>query len=813
MTLDTRSWRFAYKITALTVAALLIAPTVVWADEAIDVEEGANAATSTLVDVVPADSSDDAEDSALTLNAAPVDNVQQEDAVVSEVVANNKPQVTSTLSGSSCKLEWDAVPGATRYAVAKKMDDGWYTYTYDLTQTVFYLDSLEPNKPYEFLVQSYADGAWSRFDETDVVQVTYVPVVDPLRPKVTPETGTDSCTLSWEAIPGATRYAVAQRTSSGWHTYTYDCTDTSYVVEGLTPATSYEFLVQAYVDGSWSSFDSEGVVKATTATVNIRPQVTTTMQGSSCILSWEAIPGATHYAVAKRTDSGWSTYSYNVTGTSFRLDGLELGRTYKFLVQAYVGGQWSDFDSSNVVEVIYTDPTVPANVTATQTGDGEVTLSWDAVEGATRYAVAERAGNGWNTYTYDCTATSYVISNLVNGREHRFLVQAFVNGIWSPVSEYFCVAITPQGTTKPKVTAAPAGDGKLTLTWGQVPGATRYAIALRCGSTYKTYTYNETGTSYPISGLDAGRPYYFLVQAYVDGQWTSFTSDDLVAGVATGTEPYVSKPIYTVEYKAGAIYVNWDSVPNAQKYAVYVYKSSTGKYEAQSENVTSNYYVVHGLHAGYSYPILVQAYRNGVWSTFSTDDLITATATDGKVGYQNPSGFYQVSSYNVRIPSASWPFNYATPSGITIDATRSQCIETFIACARSYLGTPYVWDYACAPGVGVDCVGLVMQCCYAVGMDLSSSNYYWDFNPYNHFYSGASGWHSHDANNLWNSPYAAHVGIGQRQRGDVISWAGHVAVYLGNDQIIEATGNKVRVASIWSSGALSSPRGCIRLFQ
>ena len=45
-----------------------------------------------------------------------------------------------------------------------------------------------------------------------------------------------------------------------------------------------------------------------------------------------------------------------------------------------------------------------------------------------------------------------------------------------------------------------------------------------------------------------------------------------------------------------------------------------------------------------------------------------------------------------------------------------------IEVAYEYLdaNTPYIWDYACAPGVGVDCAGLVLQCLYATGMDLTT---------------------------------------------------------------------------------------------
>jgi cell wall-associated NlpC family hydrolase len=144
-------------------------------------------------------------------------------------------------------------------------------------------------------------------------------------------------------------------------------------------------------------------------------------------------------------------------------------------------------------------------------------------------------------------------------------------------------------------------------------------------------------------------------------------------------------------------------------------------------------------------------------------------------------------------------------------ATREDCIEAFCQRAREYLGTPYMWNYSSAPGVGVDCIGLVYQCAYACGMDLGGGTGDSDFNPWAHYITGNSGWHSHDAENFWNYGDAIHVPLSSRQRGDVISWPGHVAVYLGNDEIIEAyQGMGVVYNSLWAHG---TPRGCIRLFQ
>ena len=185
--------------------------------------------------------------------------------------------------------------------------------------------------------------------------------------------------------------------------------------------------------------------------------------------------------------------------------------------------------------------------------------------------------------------------------------------------------------------------------------------------------------------------------------------------------------------------------------------------------------------------------------------------TVSKMGYQNPEGFYQVSSHDVQITGeATAPWDYVTPSRIGVWASREECIDAFVGRAREYLGTPYVWDYSCAPGVGVDCIGLVYQCAYACGMDLGGGTGYDDFNPWAHWITGSGGWHSHDANNFWDYGKTMHVPLSDRQVGDLISWAGHVAIYLGNDQIIEAYPGSVMYSSLWDHG---TPRGCMRLFH
>ena len=184
-----------------------------------------------------------------------------------------------------------------------------------------------------------------------------------------------------------------------------------------------------------------------------------------------------------------------------------------------------------------------------------------------------------------------------------------------------------------------------------------------------------------------------------------------------------------------------------------------------------------------------------VTGSLMIDGYIRTFNSDGSCiywGYQNPSNYYQVSSKSVSIPHLGQGiFGYRTESRISVSATRDECVNAMITRAYDYVGTtPYIWDYSCAPGVGVDCAGLVMQCLYATGMDLGR------YTPWDHYYTPG---HDHYANDMWNDPKFKHLDFSQRRRGDLICYNGHIAIYLGNDQIIEAASPRygVRVHSVY----------------
>lgn len=150
---------------------------------------------------------------------------------------------------------------------------------------------------------------------------------------------------------------------------------------------------------------------------------------------------------------------------------------------------------------------------------------------------------------------------------------------------------------------------------------------------------------------------------------------------------------------------------------------------------------------------------------------------DGIVGLKTwkALGFSESDWYNLG--------TYISPIRVNKNSTRSDCIEAMIGRAYDYLGTPYVVGASGRPGQGVDCSGLVMQALYAAGLDLSP------INPVRHSHPG----YEFESANMYASSKFKHVSYENRQRGDLIFYKSattgkiiHVAIYLGNNQVIES---------------------------
>ena len=174
--------------------------------------------------------------------------------------------------------------------------------------------------------------------------------------------------------------------------------------------------------------------------------------------------------------------------------------------------------------------------------------------------------------------------------------------------------------------------------------------------------------------------------------------------------------------------------------------------------------------------------------------------------YQNPSKYVQISDSISRHGLGY----YTSPVLVNRHSSKKDHIEAMIKTAYKYKGDPYVVCRSGEPGKGLDCSGLVMQACYGAGVDL------WPVNPWRHRLTK----YEYESRNIAKMSRLKTVAYKNRQRGDLIFFCNsrgtiiHVAIYLGNNQIIHSTsvGSHVVVTGM-GGGAYGRPCKVKRIFN
>ena len=177
-------------------------------------------------------------------------------------------------------------------------------------------------------------------------------------------------------------------------------------------------------------------------------------------------------------------------------------------------------------------------------------------------------------------------------------------------------------------------------------------------------------------------------------------------------------------------------------------------------------------------------HSSGHYYYFGSNGLMTSDST-------SPSYLAGENNRLSDMRSRGW---YVSPLLADENNTREERIEAMISTAYEYLGDTYKACYSQAPGGYVDCSGLAMQGLYAAGFDP------WPVSPERH----SNPAYEYESRNMWNLPIQ-RVSYSDRQRGDLIYYDNgygtiiHVAIYLGDDRVIEAWPPSVTVMSTVNS--------------
>ena len=230
----------------------------------------------------------------------------------------------------------------------------------------------------------------------------------------------------------------------------------------------------------------------------------------------------------------------------------------------------------------------PANVVAITT-ETTVTLTWDAVDGATEYNIY--TPSSFDSNVLGLTETSYTFEGLTAGTEYCFEISA-VSATDESAATEACAKTqaegeepeipvdpeTPVGLAAPaNVVATATSETTIVLTWDAVEGATEYNIYTP--SSFDSNVLGLTETTYTFEGLTAGTKYCFEVSA-VSATDESAATEACATTPAEGDDdddPEYPEPttvpdapvINVYAENSGLIVIEWEAVETAIFYYVY----------------------------------------------------------------------------------------------------------------------------------------------------------------------------------------------------------------------------------------------------
>jgi len=532
------------------------------------------------------------------------------------------PATNVTVSGFT--VNWTPADGAINYfvEVAGSADfsqvlwsgSTYYSDEYNINVTGNFIN---PSSTYYFRVSS--NGNYNNQDQSApsaVANVTTDPFPAPLVNAATNITVT-GFTANWIPVPEASGYSIDISTTpdfgnlvlgnyylgSGNFTNDVVSSDVSapyWDSDAIQPGTTYYYRIYANRDSTSSLSSMSQTV--TTATLGA-PVVTSTSKITinSFATTWTPVGEATGYYIDVSTTPDFGNlvvtneYLGDATLTSATVNlqyniwyeqgpNLPSGGTFYYRIRANDYGVTSpNSNTQSFSTPVYAAPVVNA---ATHVASNGFTMTWNAVPGATGYAL-------WLSTTPD---SSGVFISYGTGGDQTSLTVTPPSNVWDPVNVlpgttyyYWVVAtdgiINSLSSNVQSVTTTPLATPQLnnptnitptsfTLNWNAVPGATGYDVyiydyrgdgVIPHISNGNTTSINVTYSFSPSTGaLDPGATYSCWVRA---DSASGVSANSITQNVTTATLPI---PLANNATNIGptSFTANWAAVPYATGYYV-----------------------------------------------------------------------------------------------------------------------------------------------------------------------------------------------------------------------------------------------------
>ena len=502
--------------------------------------------------------------------------------------------------GERAKIEWNAVPGATKYEIIE-ITNGINRLKGTATTTNFTFTDLVPGWTYEVKVVAYCENGKLAESEGYTFGAA-CPTVQNLKASVT---GTNTIEAKWD-VTTSHGYRLEWSTTSDFSkdvngTYISGTNSTSYTIKTEKPADQYYVRVRAY-----KLFNDSTIYGAFSEPVSLAGQllpvtgVALTARGGDgerARIDWNAVNGAVRYEVYEITN-GINRLKGETTDTNFTFTDLVPGWTYEVKVVAYnAAGESSESEGYTFGAACPTVQNLKASVTDTNT----IEAKWDVttshgyrLEWSTS-ADFSKDVNG--TYISGTNSTSYTIKTekpadqyYVRVRAYKLFQDTTIYGAFTQPIDIMGIEITARG-----------GDGeRARIDWNDAEDAVRYEV-YEITNGINRLKGNTIDPYFTFTDLVPGWTYEVKVVAYNADDEKLFESEGYTFGAACPTVQNLKASVTgtnTIEAQwdvttSHGYRLEWSTTSDFSKdvNGTYISGTNSTSYTIKTEKPADQYYV------------------------------------------------------------------------------------------------------------------------------------------------------------------------------------------------------------------------------
>ena len=429
------------------------------------------------------------------------------------------PSAPSIANGNNqIVITWTGVTGATSYNIFRSSDAISYTNIRTGATGGTFTDAAAVNGTlYFYKIQAIFPGG----NLLSAASVPSTPGIVPMVPEgisvINNSNGTD-VTLNWAAVSGATAYNVYLSNTSGgpWGpAVTSTSSNVGNVIAGLTAGLKYFAVVTALSGSLETSYSNQF-----SFIPEIQPAAATAqVVGSSIVLSYSAVVGATSYDLFRSIDSTYfSLIANNIAGTTYtdNLIATDFSYSYYFVPKDAAGAELAGSAVSPPITFVLPPPNT--NLIADVLDSTNISLKWatNVSPQVTQYRIY-RSGISGGPYvllsTIAASTNQYLDSSAIAGNDYYYVVTALLgSGAESNYSNEVNVS-TAAGVIS---LFASNVNNTINLNWSADANAITYVIkrGLRTSGPYGVIAIvSAPTTSFTDSNIVNDETYFYIVDS------------------------------------------------------------------------------------------------------------------------------------------------------------------------------------------------------------------------------------------------------------------------------------------------------------